>query len=91
MSAIIRWSGRIIGGAFVLIGVIPFTPLIWLLVFVRGNPFSFLEGVHLKFWQTQTLGAALAILGGLVVYLTVRKRPESGDTGEAGRPPSPKT
>jgi hypothetical protein len=74
--AIIRWSGRIIGGALILIGVIPFTPLIWLLVLVRGNPFPFLEGVHLKFWQTQTMGAALAVCGMLIIYMTRRKRPQ---------------
>jgi hypothetical protein len=49
-----------IGAFLFLVGITPFTPLIWLLVFYHGPPIIPLK---LEFWQTQTIGAVIACLG----------------------------
>jgi hypothetical protein len=67
----LRWVLRAFGGVLLLIGIVPLTPLIWLLVVLRVNwwPLPF----RLAFWQTQTLGAALALCGLALVTLTLRR------------------
>jgi hypothetical protein len=54
------------------VGVVPLTPLIWLLVFVRTSA-PWPGGVRLQFWQTQAIGAALAVCGALLILATLRK------------------
>lgn len=68
----LRWVLRALGAALVLIGVVPLTSLVWLLVILRVNwwPFPF----RLEFWQTQTIGAGLALCGGVLIALTLRRR-----------------
>jgi len=59
-----------VGILLFLTGIVPFTPLIWLLVFYHGPaPFSF----KLQFWQTQSIGAAVALIGLLLICLAIRR------------------
>jgi hypothetical protein len=69
---VLRWLLTCIGAVAVLIGIVPLTPLIWLLVVFRVNvapPF------RLEFWQTQTIGAVLAAAGVALVFLAQRRPP----------------
>jgi len=56
----------------ILIGSIPLTPLIWLLVLMKVSwwPFPF----RLAFWQTQSIGLALVVCGIALVVRAVRPR-----------------
>jgi hypothetical protein len=58
------------GGLLVLVGIFPFTQLVFLLVYYHGPS---LIPIKLQFWQTQTIGAAIALLGFLLLWAAVRK------------------
>ena len=61
----------LLGGAMVLIGVVPFTPVIFLLVLVDWQvPWD----VRLPFWGTQVIGALVAVCGVGVVWVGFRGR-----------------
>jgi len=47
----------------VLAGLLPLTPLVWLLVLARVGWPPWLAGVRLAFWQTELIGLAVACLG----------------------------
>ena len=64
---------RLLGAVCVVVGIAPFTPIIWLLVFVRASP-PWLSGVQLRFWQTEALGAALAVLGICLLWVSFMGR-----------------
>ena len=71
-SRLLRWLLRALGATLVLTGLVPLTPLIWLLVILRVDwphmPF------RLQFWQTQASGAVLALCGAGLIALTLRQR-----------------
>ncbi|MBB5372477.1 hypothetical protein [Acidocella aromatica] len=54
---------RALGMVLIVIGAVPMTPLIWLLVFVHGNPYGIFSHIHLAFWQTQFIGLGLVGVG----------------------------
>ena len=60
------------GLLLILMGLIPVTPLIWLLVLVQAPMPAALEGIRLEFWQTQLLGLALSAVG-LGIVLAARR------------------
>ena len=64
------WLLRLAGGALLIIGLIPLSPLIWLLVLVRGPAPWPLHHVRLAFWQTQGLGVVLALTGLALIWTT---------------------
>ena len=59
-----------IGAFLFFIGIVPFTPLIWLLVFYHGPP---IIPLRLQFWQTQTIGAVIAACGLMLMVLAARR------------------
>ena len=54
------------------IGLVPMTPLNWLLVFVHGNAYGIVNHIHLAFRQTQLIGLGWALLGLFLVTRTGR-------------------
>ncbi len=54
---------RVLGVVLIVVGLVPLTPLVWLLVFVHGNPYGIFNHIHLAFWQTQLIGLGLAGFG----------------------------
>jgi uncharacterized BrkB/YihY/UPF0761 family membrane protein len=68
MKAVIRATLGVIGAAMIAVGIIPMTPLIWLLVLVHAELPEALKGVRLQFWQTQLIGLAIATAGFALLY-----------------------
>ena len=65
-----RWILRIVGGFMIFVGIVPLTPLIWLLVFVHvGMPL----GWRVQFWETQVAGIVLALVGAALLLLAAKK------------------
>jgi hypothetical protein len=75
MSRRLPWLVRLLGVVLIVVGNLPFTPLIWLLVLMRGPAPSWLGGMRLAVWQTQAVGAVLAAAGVGLVALSFRKPP----------------
>jgi len=67
-----RWLACAVGVVLILIGSIPLTPLIWLLVLMKVSwwPLPF----RLAFWQTQSIGLVLVVCGFALVMLAVRSK-----------------
>jgi uncharacterized membrane protein len=63
---------RALGVVLILVGLVPMTPLIFLLVLVHSNPYGIFNHIHLAFWQTQLIGLGLVLAG---VLLVVRNSP----------------
>jgi hypothetical protein len=55
------WLARLVGGILIAVGIVPLTPLIWLLVVFQVSWWPF--PVRIAFWQTQSLGFALVVAG----------------------------
>ena len=68
-----KWLMRIAGVALLAVGLVPLTPLVFLLVLVPGNPGGIFNHLHLQFWQTQSIGATLAAAGAWLLYHTNRR------------------
>jgi protein-S-isoprenylcysteine O-methyltransferase Ste14 len=64
-----RWTLRIVGGFMIFVGIIPLTPLIWLLVFVHT---TVPQGWRVPFWVTQTAGMVLVLAGALLLLLAAK-------------------
>ncbi len=72
-QALRAWLLRLVGGLMLVLGLLPLSPVIWLLVLVRGPaPWPF-DHVRLAFWQTQGLGAVLALTGLALIWTTMRR------------------
>jgi len=72
MSPILRFMGRTVSVVLILVGLIPLTPVIWLLVLVRSAPSAPPRAFRLHFWQTQTIGVAL-VVAGLALFLKLSR------------------
>jgi hypothetical protein len=69
--SILRWCLFGLAAAMIFVGIVPLTPMIWLLVILRVNVDL---PVRLEFWQTQTLGLLLTA-GGIALIMVLRRRP----------------
>lgn len=62
-----RWLCRLTGGLLMVLGLVPLTPLIFLLALVPGDAGRWLDRAHLQIWQTQGTGLILALAGALLM------------------------
>ena len=68
---VLRWLLRLLGALLIVVGSAPFTGLIWVLVFVRGDVPAPLN-VRLHFWQTEVVGGCVCALGATLILASLR-------------------